>query len=116
MMSREAASCSIEYCSHVILARSKVSCACIVGTCANRNKAPVRSSRSFTVTSIGSQGLVGRAGYSFHQNRQENIAADQRLPHPKVAHCGGRINQLELAGVTGLDRWIRSPMSAFGQK
>src|SRR6516225_3548644 len=54
MMSREvAASSSIEYCSHVILARSKVSCACIVGICANKNKVLVRSRRSFTVTSIG---------------------------------------------------------------
>src|SRR5262249_2475162 len=41
-------------CWHVTLARSSVSCACIVISVI-RNKALVRSSRSFTITCIGLQ-------------------------------------------------------------
>src|SRR5215469_7397339 len=48
-------SCSLRICAHVILATSTVSCACIVAICTNRNKALVRSSRAFTVPSIGLQ-------------------------------------------------------------
>src|SRR6516225_1420511 len=50
--SRSTASFSIRTCSHVILETSTVTCACIVGICANRNKVLVRSRRSFTVPSI----------------------------------------------------------------
>src|SRR6516225_7907677 len=61
-------SSSLKSWSHVILATSTVTlCACDAGICTNINNALVRSSRAFTITSMGLYRPVFYPVLSYHE-------------------------------------------------
>src|SRR5262249_61701364 len=87
-MSREGvASFSPCNCSHVILARSNVSCACIVGICANRNRVLVRSSRAFMVPPLALHTFGIKAIYRKYCHGESELPRDGFKPDRDL---GGR--------------------------